>query len=102
VPTLFITGAIAFCVWAWAIVSFLAVRWAFGVLQGIAVDHPSKPQSQSSLSPVLTIPSPSSWTKIGPDDQIKGRDEKRGGEASVEAGMRPNKHGFAYESVTAS
>ncbi|KAK3359469.1 hypothetical protein B0T25DRAFT_514986 [Lasiosphaeria hispida] len=36
VPTLFITGGIGILAWAWAVASFIVVRWLYGVLQGIA------------------------------------------------------------------
>ncbi|KAK3370032.1 hypothetical protein B0H63DRAFT_514242 [Podospora didyma] len=35
VPTLFVTGALGVGVWAWAVSSFILVRWLYGVLQGV-------------------------------------------------------------------
>ncbi|KAK3936632.1 hypothetical protein QBC46DRAFT_25127 [Diplogelasinospora grovesii] len=35
IPTLVVTGSVGLFVWAWAVGSFLAVRWAYGLLQNV-------------------------------------------------------------------
>lgn len=86
VPTLFITCGIAICVWAWAVASFMAARWALRVLQSIA----GGAGGPASLSPAF--PSPSSWTKVLSDDETRYADEKKGQSLA-------HKPGFGYESV---
>ncbi|GAB1314776.1 hypothetical protein MFIFM68171_04986 [Madurella fahalii] len=89
VPTLFITCGIAICVWAWAVASFMAARWAFRVVQSIAGSPDGSAPSSSAF------PSPLSWTKVpsdDDDDETKHADEKTGPSLA-------HKPGFGYESV---
>lgn len=92
VPTLFVACAAAVCVWAWAVASFVAARWALRVLQSIAGSGSGSGSSISSDGPAKpsspALPSPSSWTKVASADDDEKKEESPA-----------SKPGFGYESV---